>query len=577
MDGRKDYIALPIPPREELPEKREGSAKGDALPAKDWELESFAEVEIGGSSGVAVVQAVLPAQPILSVQDEKRARFYSMWKIGRDLLVKGADYAEVFCAQARFMVDFEDDFPEEEAFLWYFPNYHQMEYRQLRTYFTWRSKVRRGLIEKTSLSYGFLYIYELINNIGVASPADGMEKLLLFWKVFRVFHSGLDRYARLWIKDYFVFYALEGSFVEFVETRGLREFYPFVFLFSSGKEDSLPLFNAFSKYDIRKSVFFTEQNQPLINGCFFYVLSCVRQAFREKKKCFEDILLSRTKKDVVWVPFCNALFYAVGTRENRVVRISEREAYSCAENRWSTQCAAVSEDGRVLVGYLIKEIEAALRRMLRFKYKLSVSPDVCSEKLRRKLEIVGVVLPDFVHKCVWEYHALCNRKRVAVDAGQLKQIRREALEIQEKLIVSEADSSVAQTGSEDGLARAGETELTFVDEAAVVSNGAEELLSPELVSPDSMSSDLWLSFWKVLSSMEKEAVGLVLADGDVRALAVRNRIMLELLLDGINQKAMDFVGDTILETEGMIMVYDDYRENLMALSARTEGERDCDR
>ena len=85
-----------------------------------------------------------------------------------------------------------DDFEESEPFSCYYPNYQQMTYRQLRTYFTWRTKVRQGNIANTSLSYAFVYIYELINQIGVSSPEEGLERLLWFWQTFHNFDAALD-------------------------------------------------------------------------------------------------------------------------------------------------------------------------------------------------------------------------------------------------------------------------------------------------------------------------------------------------------------------------------------------------
>ena len=54
--------------------------------------------------------------------------------------------AHLFVEQARLMVDYEDDFPYEGEFKTYFPTYESMTNPQLRGYFTWRSRVRAGLI-----------------------------------------------------------------------------------------------------------------------------------------------------------------------------------------------------------------------------------------------------------------------------------------------------------------------------------------------------------------------------------------------------------------------------------------------
>ena len=59
---------------------------------------------------------------------------------------------ESFYRQAKKMEHFEDDYSGNAPFSAYFPEYQIMSYEQLRTYFTWRSCVRRGSVKKTSIS-----------------------------------------------------------------------------------------------------------------------------------------------------------------------------------------------------------------------------------------------------------------------------------------------------------------------------------------------------------------------------------------------------------------------------------------
>ena len=99
------------------------------------------------------------------------------------------------------MQDFEDTYERQVPFSSYFPDYQMMGYEQLRTYFTWRAKVRSGDIADTSLSYAFLYFYELLNNIGVEDAQEGMNAIMSFWKTFRVYHQEIDKYVIHWLKD----------------------------------------------------------------------------------------------------------------------------------------------------------------------------------------------------------------------------------------------------------------------------------------------------------------------------------------------------------------------------------------
>lgn len=55
-------------------------------------------------------------------------------------------YRQLFYQQAKLLEDFTDDFSEQASFSSCYPCYRDMNDRQLRTYFTWRTKVRQGVV-----------------------------------------------------------------------------------------------------------------------------------------------------------------------------------------------------------------------------------------------------------------------------------------------------------------------------------------------------------------------------------------------------------------------------------------------
>ena len=63
-----------------------------------------------------------------------------------------------------------------------------------------------------------------------------------------------------------------------------------------------------------------------------------------------------------------------------------------------------------------------------------------------------------------------------------------------------------------------------------------------------------------LTENEVQALSLILRDDNIKKFAVDNNVMLEVLVDGINEKAMDYIGDNILD--GELAVYDDYAEQV---------------
>ena len=66
--------------------------------------------------------------------------------------------SRLFYEQARFMEDFEDDRPYEGSVDIYFPTYQRLSEDQLRGYFTWRTRLRKGNYEPVCVSFAYIYI-----------------------------------------------------------------------------------------------------------------------------------------------------------------------------------------------------------------------------------------------------------------------------------------------------------------------------------------------------------------------------------------------------------------------------------
>ncbi len=77
-------------------------------------------------------------------------------------------------------------------------------------------------------------------------------------------------------------------------------------------------------------------------------------------------------------------------------------------------------------------------------------------------------------------------------------------------------------------------------------------------------NDVWESLRDMLSEVEIEALSVVLhGEIKLKKYADECRIMLEVLVDGINEKAIDIIGDNLLDEE--FALYDDYKEQVKEL------------
>ena len=336
MDGYnidKKYDSYKIPGRRQV--QGDGAAKElphtKAAEAVSFDEGSFYEIEYDSSPIPGVGKFVLKPQRIEAPKwDEKRELFGQMREIARthgtnfdytrffDRRVQN-DNARIFYKQGIFMKDFTDDYSEYVEFSQYFPYYQMMGYEQLRTYFTWRTEVRKGNVADISLSYAFLYIYELLGNIGVSDPQDGLNQLMSFWRAFGAYTKAIDKYVLRWLKDYHIYYELNHSFKEFIDTNNLNESYPKI----ADTDDNFDLFCAISKYDIRKSTFFTDEKAKLVKDCFCFVINKLRQTFKDNGIHFDDSVFQAKKKLTEWKPFKDALFYPWIKQADRRIVLSE--------------------------------------------------------------------------------------------------------------------------------------------------------------------------------------------------------------------------------------------------------------
>lgn len=127
--------------------------------------------------------------------------------------------AKNFYQQGKLMADYQDNFDQPVSCLRYYPVYHDLNIKQLRTYFTWRTNLRRGQLTECSLSYAYLYLYELLNNIGV-DPQTGFQQLTWFAQnAADKFDSKLSTRLQIWRKDYVLYYQLTDQLDLFANER----------------------------------------------------------------------------------------------------------------------------------------------------------------------------------------------------------------------------------------------------------------------------------------------------------------------------------------------------------------------
>jgi len=536
----------------------------DYTPFAEIEIDSTNNRNADGNEALRFFSSVAPPQPIKPrIIDPVREKFYEMRKLASARpFVRSS--SELFYRQARFMEDFRDDYEGNAKFNMYYPCYQNMGYEYLRTYFSWRTKVRGGDIQPTSLSYIYLYIYELLSGIGTSDPDDGLNKLLALWNDVPFIKPDVEKYLPKWLKDYHIFYELPHSFSAFVEKYNMHSYYSLSLLFDERAESKLEIWNSISGYDVTNSKFFKDGNEQLISECFEAVLIAVEDFCTKRNTRFEDLLIYSVSRRIPWQPFKQALFGSNASLTDREIKINEFERYHCKNGQWTANLPVYYSSQKDFVGYIIKKTEACLRNVTGYKYKLIAEMRSGSKPFRelQRPAAKRVELDKVIEKAVADFHKELNRTVVKVDHTNLARIREEALETQGQLIVLEEDLGV------NAECRMQNAEIGIgIERSATGQGDGSSVLST--LSPPSLTlsfADGWKALKIALTEIERQALSLALQEGaDIKAFADNNGIMLEVLADSINEKAADCIGDSLLEVDEDIVLYDEYRENVQGL------------
>ena len=196
------------------------------------------------------------------------------------------------------------------------------------------------------------------------------------------------------------------------------------------------------------------------------------------------------------------------------------------------------------MGYIIKKTESCLREAVKYKFKISAGPGYFLRL--KKSGISPIELDRAIEKAVADFHRDLTRTVVTVDHGNLARIREEALGTQDKLTVPEEEAG---------------SPPVIVSDKQNAAPPLEWPVEPPVSSTD--TSDGWDALRDALNATEREALSIALRGGaDIGAFADRHGVMPEILADSINEKAMDHIGDNILEMDENMTVYEEYRQKV---------------
>lgn len=520
--------------------------------------------------------------------------------------------AELFYRQGKLIEDLEDDYPHQGSFKSYFPTYNAMSDRQLRSYVTWRSAVRRGVIEEAPLSFAYVYLYELINGIGISSPEDGFQKLETFWQAYREFAPEIDRFASVWLQDYVVYHGLPAQLLDSYKTLSfdrallaLRKADADVHQLTEathvtpgndtasgkaarprrkGDESALPLptytaletelfqaIDGLSTYRLSGSKLYKEHAEALRHvACAVYV----RMSEYHQKNRKGSLLESWFGEEVTlpYTMFGSAVFFAPQRHADCVYELDEIHRYRCLRGYWTCERFHGGRAKSPKLGAMMHEVDRTLREALVFDHPL------------KKTSKIPKYLRAFIDREVaaWlTWHAAHAPRRIAIDLSQLDGIRSAASLTRESLLIDEEREGGQTSPLLDVLAGVEDTEealqdtITEAEElqmpTAAATHAATELqgTSPTKVyattaRPETPSIEAPETEGPLSNAQVTYLQALIFQDAPARKAAIDAIGCSEdMLVDAINEACFDLIGDTVIEygADGPELI-EDYRDDV---------------
>lgn len=425
----------------------------------------------------------------------------------------------VFLQQAKLLVNYEDDYDFSGRVQYYYPTYQSLKDQELRGYFSWRTKLRKGDIRETSLSFAFLYVYELINQIGVADAMDGYRRLRDFREAYGQISGSLLPYLDQWMTDYVIYYDLDAALlagspqVLFDQSITVLE--------QVGTEKPERIITAVKQLApkwLERSKFYAAHAEEMDR----VIVQVLRQmtdhyAARCKRSLTEQYFGSPGRYQTR--PFESAVFCDPLKRRNYEYVVDERCVCRCENGLWSIDKHSCTPGAGKKLDALMKTIDAEMR--VTFEDRHPIKPELDTKWILQ-------IIHGEIQRLLTEKQA-AEEKKIVIDYTQLTRIRRDASITREKLIVDE--------------------EADIPAEAAPPVCGQAQA-PPEVESPQADTP---------LTPEEYRLLQCLLYGGDTGWVQGAGHLM-SVLIDGINEKLYDTFLDSVLDDSPQVV--EDYTDDL---------------
>ena len=459
-----------------------------------------------------------------------------------------------FVKQARFMEDYEDDAAWTGEFRRFFPTYHDLNIKQLRGYFTWRTAARKGTFGPAPASMAYLYLYELLCGVGAESPEDSLRKMKEFEAGFLdsgTGDPGIRKNLRRWMLEYAVIHRMPAGEARACADPALME-----------RDSSLAVLRQPELHTdeevFRALCYFagnTAARSPAADGgsrgphLFAAVWRFMAEHFEERGRdlftcCFGS------RRAYPWHPLSNAVYLWESAPADMDYELNPCRTFRCRGGAWEEERYENLFFDRERFRSAVRGTDRLLRRYLKTGHYLRSRPEE---------EWVS----PFVEAVLEEERRadlLLSRPEISIDLTGLDRIRSDAAATRDSLLTGEETEEILPAYPElqetEEILPAG-PKLQETEEQRGEKPG--ELPGEQ---PGEQPGELSL----FTDPLHAEILRALLRGESAEELMRENHLLPSVAADAVNEALFDEIGDSVLECDGnRITLVEDYREDLEEL------------
>ncbi|WP_432285775.1 TerB N-terminal domain-containing protein [Parafannyhessea umbonata] len=495
----------------------------------------------------------------------------------------------LFVAQARLAAGYEDDSAPSPFGVRYRYNvsYRDLSNDELRGYFAWRTTWRAHREDRIPYTYGHILAAELVNGVGVDPGMPCLKELIRLRDRAAELDSdgmasGLAFDARHWIRDYAVLHNLPAEFATSADERAFAQAVATLrtaeraVLCEAGARDLTPqdmpahvpsdadvwkAMATLSSYNVERSPFLRNnpQSAAAVGAAVFRALA--RHCGKRRKTNLVDGLVG-WESNVGWFPFPDLPCTLPKELPSPTYRIDACTRVTTLAGRWFI-CRGYEHAGKSRdLGRILRAMDRQMRedwddpRALKprplAKYLEKIIVQASAEQRQRELE--------------------AESRKIVIDLSKLGGIRAAAATTREALLVDEEiedEPNAPAPAAPVPAAPAPTAQPSHAGEKGVAPSAATSPLAGGTISADAPAAqggpddaaggDMSCG----LNGLELEVIARVSEGRGFSDLLGPGRPMASVLVDSINEKLFDELGDTAIEyVDGEPRLVPDYVEDV---------------